>query len=268
MRPFLPLRVTQWVTQKFYRVFATDVVKNTILTVAGPVSRDQKSPIIAFVTDPKFQVLYGGLDRFLAMLSWLNDCHPEKFAELPSMSFGSRNYFGRSEREILDTAPGTKAKQIPNSEFWVLVTFSNDDKKKLLRRVIRFLGYSGTDTERALQEFPDSKKRQEFDFGDMLRQGKFVVWGSESDYDELESALVSAGVTYKRSKREQFSIDPTAATIITIMVTTSIRAVAYVLTTYLKERKRKIIVTKTLDGSVLTPFDSSRADFDSKTQIS
>jgi negative regulator of replication initiation len=30
---------------------------------------------------------------------------------------------------------GTKARQIPNSEYWVMVTFSNDDKKKVLRRV-------------------------------------------------------------------------------------------------------------------------------------
>jgi len=127
-----------------------------------------KSSIIAFVTDSKFQALDGGLDRFLAMLSWLHNQHQEKFAGLPSLSFGSRKYFGRSEREILDTAPGTKAKQIPNSEYWVMVTFSNDDKKKLLRRVMRFFGYAGTETERVLREFPDSKKRHGFDFGDML----------------------------------------------------------------------------------------------------
>jgi len=84
------------------------------------------------------------------------------------LPFGSRKYFGRAEREILDTAPGTKAKQIPNSEYWVMVTFSNDDKKKLLRRVMRFLGYSGADTERALREFPDSKGRQAFDINDLL----------------------------------------------------------------------------------------------------
>src|SRR5712691_3856845 len=102
----------------------------------------QKSPIITFVTDPKFQALGRGLDRFLAMLSWLHSQNQETFAGLPSLPFGSRKYFGRAEREILDTAPGTKAKQIPNSEYWVMVTFSNDDKKKLLRRVMRFLGYS------------------------------------------------------------------------------------------------------------------------------
>jgi len=80
---------------------------------------------------------------------------------------------------------------------------------------------------------------------------KFIVRGSESDYDALELALTSAGVIYERSELMQFSVDPTHATIITIAVTTGIKALARVLTTYLRERKRRIVVVKTVDGSQL-----------------
>ena len=81
-----------------------------------------------------------------------------------------------------------------------------------------------------------------------MKQHEFVVRSSESEYDALEPALKRAGVSYERSKLTQFSVDPTQATIVIITVTT-IGALARVLSTYLRERKRRIIVVKTLDGS-------------------
>ena len=64
--------------------------------------------------------------------------------------------------------------------------------------------------------------------------------------------LTSAGVSYERSQLTQFSVDvdPTHATIVIIALTT-IKALARVLAAWLKERKRRIVVVKTLDGSQL-----------------
>ena len=84
----------------------------------------------------------------------------------------------------------------------------------------------------------------------MKQQHKYVIRASESDYDVLESALKRAGVSYERSKLTQFSVDPSHATVIIITVTT-IGALARVLTAYLKERKRRIVVAKTVDGTQL-----------------
>jgi preprotein translocase subunit Sec61beta len=92
-----------------------------------------------------------------------------------------------------------------------------------------------------------------------MKQEKFVVWGSESDYDALESVLTSAGISYERSKPTQFSVDPTIVTIVVITVTT-IKALARVLAAYLKERKRRIVVVKTLDGSQLAADNYSVAE--------
>lgn len=84
----------------------------------------------------------------------------------------------------------------------------------------------------------------------MKHQAEYVIRASESDYDALESALNSAGIAYERSKLTQFSVDPTHATVIIITVTT-IGALARVLTAYLKERKRRMVVVKTVDGTQL-----------------
>ena len=92
-----------------------------------------------------------------------------------------------------------------------------------------------------------------------MKENRFVVRGSESDYDALESFLTSAGISYERSKLTQFSVDPTHATIVIITVTT-IKALARVLAAYLKERKRRIVVVKTADGSQLAAENYSVAE--------
>ncbi len=85
----------------------------------------------------------------------------------------------------------------------------------------------------------------------MARKDELVVLGSEADYDALESALTNAGISYERSKLTQFSVDPATATIIIITSGAVIRGLARALSVFVKERKRRIVVVKTLDGSQL-----------------
>jgi len=77
----------------------------------------------------------------------------------------------------------------------------------------------------------------------MSEQHEFVIWRTEGDYDALEPFLSGARVNYKRSKLTQFSVDPTHATIITVTCV-AIRSLALVLTAYINERRRRIVVAR------------------------
>jgi negative regulator of replication initiation len=137
----------------------------------GQVTMPTQVPnVVTFVRDRKFQALGRGLERFLALLSWLHGQHPGRFDDILALPFGGRKYFGKSGKEILDTVRGDiKVRQIPGSPYWVMVTFSNDDKKKILRQVMRFLGYGSTEIEDTMRELPDSRGRQIIDLQTVLR---------------------------------------------------------------------------------------------------
>jgi len=83
-----------------------------------------------------------------------------------------------------------------------------------------------------------------------MAKDEFVIWASESDYDTLEPFLVEAGIQYQRSKLQRFSIDPVAATILTIAAAKVLKSLAALLAAYLKQRKRRIAITKS-DGTTL-----------------
>jgi len=83
-----------------------------------------------------------------------------------------------------------------------------------------------------------------------MANDKFVILASESDYDTFEPFLVEAGIHYKRSKLERFSIEPVEATILTIAAAKVLKSLAALLAAYLKQRKRRIAITKS-DGTIL-----------------
>ena len=76
------------------------------------------------------------------------------------------------------------------------------------------------------------------------------VRASERIYDELEPYLTRGSVNYERSGMVNFSMDAPTSTVV-IISCVAIQALAPVLATYLKERKRRISVAKT-DGTKLT----------------
>src|SRR5437879_622333 len=91
----------------------------------------------------------------------------------------------------------------------------------------------------------------------MSQEHEFVIWGTESDYDALQPFLTDELVNFDRSKLTRFSVDSTYATIITVTCV-AIRSLALVLTAYIKERRRRIVVAKP-DGTKLAA-DNYSAD--------
>ncbi len=73
---------------------------------------------------------------------------------------GTRRYFAKSEREILQSGEGITAKPIPQSPFWVLTTLDNKSKRIVLEDMLRALGYSRSDINLVVAELPDSGIRR------------------------------------------------------------------------------------------------------------
>lgn len=74
--------------------------------------------------------------RFTTLLSALHRADPTAFAKATENVRGNeRIYFARSEEEILATGSGAKAKQIPDSPFWV-ITNNNSARKGLILKAV------------------------------------------------------------------------------------------------------------------------------------
>lgn len=72
------------------------------------------------------------VNRFLQLLSALYVMNPEGFAQATSSVQGSeRTYFARDKEIILATGSSVKAKQIPDSPFWV-ITNNNTERKGII----------------------------------------------------------------------------------------------------------------------------------------
>lgn len=73
-----------------------------------------------------------GVNRFLKLLSALYTAYPQGFAHATENIQGSeRIYFAKDEATILATGSGAKAKQIPESPFWV-ITNNNTERKGII----------------------------------------------------------------------------------------------------------------------------------------
>lgn len=73
-----------------------------------------------------------GVGRFLQLLSALYVAYPEGFTHATENVQGSeRIYFARDEETILASGSSVKAKQIPESPFWV-VTNNNTERKGII----------------------------------------------------------------------------------------------------------------------------------------
>jgi negative modulator of initiation of replication len=119
------------------------------------------STLPEFIRSERFNRHYQAVDKFLAILGWLHHAHPKQFADM-ALAFrrGSRRYFAKSEREILQSGDGITAKPIPQSPFWVLTTLDNKSKRIVLEDLLGVLGYSRDDINLALAELPDSGIRR------------------------------------------------------------------------------------------------------------
>src|SRR2546430_2723113 len=69
-----------------------------------PQSADIPSTLPEFLKSERFRRHHQAVDKFLAILGWLHYTRPKQFAEIVlAFRRGSRRYFAKSEREILQS---------------------------------------------------------------------------------------------------------------------------------------------------------------------
>ncbi|MCH8539031.1 MAG: replication initiation negative regulator SeqA [Alkalimonas sp.] len=85
--------------------------------------------------------------RFLLILSALAKTHPNQFNAVLDIKGRDRQYFGRSETELLQSGSSTNPKAIPETEFWVMTNSNTTRKKMMLTEVALALGYTETEAE-------------------------------------------------------------------------------------------------------------------------
>lgn len=85
--------------------------------------------------------------RFLLILSALAKTHPTQFSAVLDIKGRDRQYFGRSESELLQSGSSTNPKAIPDTDFWVMTNSNTTRKKMMLTEVALTLGYTEAEAE-------------------------------------------------------------------------------------------------------------------------
>jgi negative modulator of initiation of replication len=152
-----------------FNVTPNDVLRR-ILSISAPspaaASQPPVSPPLAstlpdFIKSERFQRHHQAIDRYLVILGWLHSVSPKQFAEAAQKFHrGSRAYFAKTEKEILESGDGVTARQIPQSPFWTLTTLDNKSKRLVMEDMLRALGYSREDISLALTTLADSGIRR------------------------------------------------------------------------------------------------------------
>lgn len=86
--------------------------------------------------------------RFLHILSMLYRSHPEQFDQVLTIRGRDRQYFARSEEELLTSGNSTNPKPIEGSPYWVVTNNNTTKKKSMLTQVAEQLGYSKPEAEK------------------------------------------------------------------------------------------------------------------------
>lgn len=113
--------------------------------------RTFQDPLGAFLNGPSFLVQGNAIGRFLAILSWLCNQHPQSFEEVLRLNGRKRKYFARSAEELEASGTSVMPKRIPDTPYWVVSNSPTQLKRQITADVFRMLGYDGSSTQRAVE---------------------------------------------------------------------------------------------------------------------
>ena len=135
-----------------------------------PVSAaTQHDSIIAFVQSPEYRRNYKGIDKYLAVLSWLYKHRPSEFAKVENFRRGSRVHFARSQKAIEESGNGAiHAKRIPDTPVWALSTLDNRTKRVILADMLHAVGFQQDEIRIVVGTIPDSDRHHSPSIGDVI----------------------------------------------------------------------------------------------------
>lgn len=97
------------------------------------------------LNNPRFAVERDTVGRFLFILGWLANKHPDTFPQVLQLRGRKRSYFGKSASELNETGESMYPQNIPGSKFWVVTNNDTPKKQRVLADVMRLLGYGAGD---------------------------------------------------------------------------------------------------------------------------
>jgi negative modulator of initiation of replication len=103
--------------------------------------RTPQDPLGSFLNGPSFLVQGNAVGRFLAILSWLCNQHPQRFEEVLRLNGRKRKYFARSAEELEASGNSVMPKRIPDTPYWVVTNSPTQLKKQIIADVLRMLAY-------------------------------------------------------------------------------------------------------------------------------
>ncbi|MCC5824743.1 replication initiation negative regulator SeqA [Alkalimonas sp.] len=123
--------------------------KSSTASIGQPEDAKQSSKGSVFdrISRQDLQAESSIVGRFLLILSALAKTHPKQFAKVLEIKGRDRQYFGRSDSELLQSGSSTNPKAIPDSDFWVITNSNTTRKKMMLTEAALKLGYSDTEAE-------------------------------------------------------------------------------------------------------------------------
>jgi negative modulator of initiation of replication len=98
-----------------------------------------------WLRSPRFLGETTSLGRFMCLLSFLYEKHPEGFESVLNLQGRKRRYFARSADELDQWGQSVFPKQIARSPYWVLTNTETAKKRQIVESVMRMLGYGGAD---------------------------------------------------------------------------------------------------------------------------
>jgi negative modulator of initiation of replication len=110
---------------------------------AGGLGKSSIRSIAPFLQSPEYRARRKGIEKYLAVLSFLYESCPADFERvIEGFTRGNRVYFGKSSEAIEGGGNGAiHAKRIPKSPFWALATLDNKSKSDILIQILIRLNF-------------------------------------------------------------------------------------------------------------------------------
>ena len=121
----------------------------------GPVEDSaEANGVERFLSGSNFRSKGYAIDRYLALLSFLYEKHGDALDHITSLRGHRRRYFATDEDSLRKYGVQVNPKRVPGTPYWAMSRLSNRDKREILTRIMKGLGY-GEDTVRLVrQAFP------------------------------------------------------------------------------------------------------------------
>ncbi len=141
----------------------SDQRSESTLNGAANTHNGDQADMDRFLRSAEFLSARDTKDRFLAILSWLHKRHPKEFGEITTRINKRgriRKYFASSREDLEKSGRSVNAKEIPESNWWVVTNNDTKHKKDILRDVLRMLNYSAEIVEKLCGAIGDSIRRE------------------------------------------------------------------------------------------------------------